>query len=383
MSLIAQRSRQSWRHGQGGSIALPVINTPIERHQRIYWKGNDDISSRLSLVEVHMFRYATSHQQTIHNSSTKGHNCLLEAIAVALEDSGTLPYFTASDNTAQSFGAGYASIRHQIADYLNDNAMNTYRHDTAGPTLSFYEDYYADTINHNRNWETYIASIRTQEFLDIRCITALCHLLGNLTITVLQFINDHNLPISHTFGPSPNQNRGETKHNITIAVRENQHFYAFVRPTEWEGKADVSSIVRRTPTIILTESREPPSALNKQPKSFKKSLRPNDQPPMNYRPPKTTQPYYDGEVVPPFSTLLRANIPSKQRSRQIFQHRTPVSIADISTPLTTQTSTDPTNFNIAFVNVRTLKDTTAYKQQSSKTARLHEYIFVIKLPKRV
>lgn len=145
MSLIAQRSRQSWRHGQGGSIALPVINTPIERHQRIYWKGNDDISSRLSLVEEHMFRYATSHQQTIHNSSTKGHNCLLEAIAVALEDSGTLPYFTASDNTAQSFGAGYASIRHQIADYLNDNAMNTYRHDTAGPTLSFYEDYYADT----------------------------------------------------------------------------------------------------------------------------------------------------------------------------------------------------------------------------------------------
>ena len=250
--LVSKRNdRRIWRNAP---VPVPTINIPTESNDITYWENKDGISPRLSLIEEHMLRYATLHKKfTIHNFSTIGHNCLLESIAIALEDSGTIPYFTGQDKTAQAFFVeGYTSLRNRIADHLKNNALALYSHDRrAGPSLPFIEDYYAETMTQNRTWENYIEDIRQTEFLDLRCITALCYMLGNMTISVLQFRDDHNPPIRYSIGPIPNQNQDNIRHNITIAVRENQHFYAFIRSIEWDVNSSASLPILRTPVVSL------------------------------------------------------------------------------------------------------------------------------------
>ena len=307
---------------------LPTTYVSDTGTTAFYWGSMvDEIRPRLNAIEECMFKYAASMGRTIHNSSTVNHNCLLESVLVAIEDAGSAAYFYPCDPTIQLFQRDYPTIRRQIAKHIRRYANTSFHNDgemeTGRGVLSYKEDYDSDPENQRLPWEQYLNLIEHNAFLDLRCIMALCRELGNITINVLQFFDATNRPVSFVCGNNDLQVHPH-KHSVTVALRENQHFYAIINPANWlEG--------------------------------------------------------YTRDLTLPNCPHIR--IPMQQYTTVSTEHQ----ISNRHVPNQTSATNMNTNasetleFNCAFLNVRTLKDTSEYKRQSSKISRLHEYSHLAKL----
>ena len=201
------------------------------------WQGEDGTSVRLSELEENMIKYVAVGGRSLHNSSTIGHNCLLESVLVALEDSGDVAYFDMYDDTVELFKKSYTEIRQWIVHHMRENANVQYHNtkdlDNVGGTLSYADDYKYDPLSRNITWEQYLTLLEGNEFLDLRCLMVLCHNLNNIKIDIIKFLNVNTPPVILVCESAAKYALEMKRYSITIAVRQDQHFYAVIQPNMW------------------------------------------------------------------------------------------------------------------------------------------------------